>query len=112
MQAELAQTYPWLTEAQRTRYARSYGTLCRVFLRGMTCAEDMGEDFGAGLTEREIRYLREREWTDDAETLLWRRSKLGLHLTEAQRARGLPVVPLVGLAFTYLTPICTYVTPI
>ena len=47
----------------------------------------MGEDFGAGLTEREIRYLREREWTDDAETLLWRRSKLGLHLTEAQRAR-------------------------
>ena len=53
----------------------------------MTCAEDMGEDFGAGLTEREIRYLREREWTDDADTLLWRRSKLGLHLTEAQRAR-------------------------
>ena len=87
LQAELAQTYPWLTEAQRTRYARSYGTLCRVFLRGMTCAEDMGEDFGAGLTEREIRYLREREWTEDADTLLWRRSKLGLHLTEAQRAR-------------------------
>ena len=87
LQAELAQSYPWLTEQQRARYARSYGTLCQVFLRGMSCAADMGEHFGAGLTEREIRYLREREWVNDAEALLWRRSKLGLHLTAVQRER-------------------------
>ena len=79
--------FRWLAEEQIARYVRSYGTLCRVFLRGMRCAPDMGEDFGAGLTEREVKYLREHEWARDAETLLWRRSKLGLHLSADQQAR-------------------------
>jgi len=48
---------------------------------------DLGEDFGAGLHEREVRYLVEREWARSAEDVLWRRTKSGLHLTEVQRAR-------------------------
>ena len=47
----------------------------------------MGEQFGAGLTEREIKYLREREWASDLEAILWRRTKLGLHLSAEQQAR-------------------------
>jgi len=46
-----------------------------------------GEDYGAGLTERELRYFVEREWAASADDVLWRRSKAGLHLDARQRAR-------------------------
>jgi glycerol-3-phosphate dehydrogenase len=52
----------------------------------------VGEDFGAGLTEREVRYFIDREWAQSAEDVLWRRSKCGLHMTEAQRERVRQVV--------------------
>jgi glycerol-3-phosphate dehydrogenase len=41
---------------------------------------DLGEDFGAGLTAAEVDYLMRREWARSAEDILWRRSKLGLHV--------------------------------
>jgi glycerol-3-phosphate dehydrogenase len=46
---------------------------------------DLGEHFGAGLTAAELGYLVESEWAVTAEDILWRRTKLGLHMTEAQR---------------------------
>ena len=46
-----------------------------------------GEHYGAGLTERELRYFVEREWAGSADDVLWRRSKAGLHLDARQRAR-------------------------
>jgi glycerol-3-phosphate dehydrogenase len=45
----------------------------------------MGQHFGAGLTEREVIHLRDREWARTAEDVLWRRTKIGLHLTPAER---------------------------
>jgi glycerol-3-phosphate dehydrogenase len=48
---------------------------------------DLGEEYGAGLTAREVRWLRDREWARSAEDVLWRRTKAGLLMTEAQRAR-------------------------
>ena len=45
----------------------------------------MGQDFGAGLTAREVAYLKRIEWAKAPDDVLWRRSKLGLHLTLAQR---------------------------
>ena len=48
---------------------------------------NLGEDLGAGLTEREIRYFVEREWAQTAEDVLWRRTKTGLLMTQAQRER-------------------------
>jgi len=47
----------------------------------------LGEDYGAGLTEREVRYFIEREWAKSAEDVLWRRTKCGLLMSEAQRKR-------------------------
>ena len=47
----------------------------------------VGEHFGAGLSEREVRYFMEREWARSAEDVLWRRSKAGLHLDAAQCER-------------------------
>ncbi|UAW97310.1 glycerol-3-phosphate dehydrogenase [Halopseudomonas nanhaiensis] len=85
--AQLQRQYPWMEQDVLARYVRSYGTLCQSFLRGCNAAEDLGEAFGAGLTEREVKYLREREWAVTSDDVLWRRSKLGLHLTESQKAR-------------------------
>ncbi|HEY7241662.1 MAG TPA: glycerol-3-phosphate dehydrogenase [Burkholderiales bacterium] len=47
----------------------------------------IGEHYGAGLTERELRYFVEREWAGSADDVLWRRSKTGLHLDARQQAR-------------------------
>ncbi len=54
-------------------------------LASVSSRADLGRDFGAGLTEAELVYLRDHEWAHDAEDALYRRTKLGLHLTEAQR---------------------------
>jgi glycerol-3-phosphate dehydrogenase len=68
-------------------------TLRPIFRRHGTHAQavvgdgDLGEDFGAGLTERELRYFVEREWAQTAEDILWRRTKTGLLMTLAQRER-------------------------
>ncbi|MGY8810584.1 MAG: glycerol-3-phosphate dehydrogenase [Pseudomonadales bacterium] len=87
LSGELKAEYPWLTDQQLDRFVHCYGTLSRVFLRDIRSQADMGEQFGAGLTEREIKYLREREWASDLEAILWRRTKLGLHLSAEQQAR-------------------------
>ena len=39
-----------------------------------------------GLHEAELRYLHDHEWARSADDVLWRRTKLGLHHSEAQRA--------------------------
>ena len=47
----------------------------------------LGEEYGAGLTERELRYFVDDEWARSAEDVLWRRTKCGLLMSEAQRER-------------------------
>ena len=47
---------------------------------------DLGADLGGGLTEREVGYLREREWAQTPDDVLWRRTKAGLHMTAEERA--------------------------
>ncbi|HKW55554.1 MAG TPA: glycerol-3-phosphate dehydrogenase, partial [Stellaceae bacterium] len=49
-------------------------------LDGVAGPADLGRDFGAGLSQREVDWLRAEEWAVSAEDILWRRSKLGLHL--------------------------------
>ena len=39
-----------------------------------------------GLFEVELNYLRDQEWARSADDVLWRRTKLGLHLSAEQRA--------------------------
>jgi glycerol-3-phosphate dehydrogenase len=46
---------------------------------------DLGRSFGAGLTERENNYLVRHEWARTPDDILWRRSKLGLRMTQDER---------------------------
>lgn len=62
------------------RLARAYGTRAEAILGDATSVEDLGEDFGGGLTAAEVRYLVDHEWARTAEDILYRRSKLGLHV--------------------------------
>lgn len=83
--AGLNARYPFLSAADAVRIARAYGTRAEWWLEDAQDWNDLGRNFGAGLTEAEIAYLQEAEWARSAEDVLWRRSKLGLHLSEAER---------------------------
>jgi glycerol-3-phosphate dehydrogenase len=67
------------------RMARRHGTLARELLAGVRSPTDLGRAFGGGLYEREVRWFMEREWARDAEDILWRRTKCGLHMSAAER---------------------------
>jgi glycerol-3-phosphate dehydrogenase len=79
-------TYPWLDAAMATRLARAYGTRVETLLGNARSAADLGEHFGAGLFRAEIDYLIDQEFALTPEDILWRRSKLRLHLTKNQIA--------------------------
>ncbi|MGH8188083.1 MAG: glycerol-3-phosphate dehydrogenase C-terminal domain-containing protein, partial [Steroidobacteraceae bacterium] len=52
-----------------------------------TTMQGLGQHFGAGLTQAEVDYLIAHEWARSADDILWRRTKAGLHLSEAERRR-------------------------
>ena len=86
LRAEVQAQYPFLDEAWARRLVRAYGTEARAVLGQATRAQDLGRDFGATLTEAELRWLMTREYAARAEDVVWRRSKLGLRLTGEQIA--------------------------
>ena len=85
--AERSARYPFLTRAQVERMLRSYGTMIDDVVGDAASSEDMGEDFGFGLTAREVGYLQDREWARTVDDILWRRTKLGLLMSEEQVLR-------------------------
>ncbi|MCB4823775.1 glycerol-3-phosphate dehydrogenase [Roseicella aerolata] len=86
-EAEAARRHPWLPPAMLRRMVRAYGSELDAVLDGATSLAGLGEAFGAGLTGRELAWLVEREWARTAEDVLWRRSRLGLHMDAAGQAR-------------------------
>jgi glycerol-3-phosphate dehydrogenase len=79
-EAEQARRHPWLDPATLHRLVRAYGTDLDTLLDGASGHNAMGEHYGAGFTERELDWLVAQEWARTAEDVLWRRSKLGLHM--------------------------------
>lgn len=84
---DLAMAVPLLGAATSDRLVRTYGTMARAMFADATRTEDFGMHFGAGLCEREVRHLIDKEWAMTADDILWRRTKLGLRLTEDERNR-------------------------
>jgi glycerol-3-phosphate dehydrogenase len=78
--------YSFLSEDDAHRLCCAYGTIAWGILGPAKKRSDLGRDFGAGLSEAEVRYLMNREWAETAEDILWRRTKLGLVFTPEQVA--------------------------
>jgi len=66
------------------RLSRAYGTLAYDILGP---GGSLGEMIGGGLGTNEVDFLIEREWAAVPDDVLWRRSKLGLHLSEDEQLR-------------------------
>jgi glycerol-3-phosphate dehydrogenase len=72
--------YPWLPAPLRIRYAQSYGTRIERVIRNASSLEGMGEELVPQLFACEVEYLCNEEFALTAQDILWRRTKLGLHL--------------------------------
>jgi glycerol-3-phosphate dehydrogenase len=84
---DLTTRHPGLPRALLHRYARAYGTRAERILAGASSTADLGEEVLPGLHVREIDYLRREEWARTADDILYRRSKLALHVPADGAAR-------------------------
>ncbi len=80
----LGSAYSWAPPKTMKRLARAYGTRVHRLLDGARSMADLGESFGAGVTQSEIAYLKREEFARTSDDILWRRSKLALHLTPGE----------------------------
>jgi glycerol-3-phosphate dehydrogenase len=82
-----ARRWPWLPSALARRLARAYGGRIERVIGDATSLDDLGAEVAPGVREAELKHLVREEWARSGEDVLWRRSKLGLHLDEAARRR-------------------------
>jgi glycerol-3-phosphate dehydrogenase len=78
--ASLTDTYAQLPPRLLRRLARAYGTRASKILDGATDPASLGRNFGGDLYAAEVDYLADYEWARSGRDILFRRSKLGLHL--------------------------------
>ena len=78
--------FPFLTDYWAARLIRAYGSEAETLLGTAKTAADLGRDFGATLTETEVRWLMAHEFARAAADVVWRRTKLGLRLSKDQIA--------------------------
>jgi len=79
--AALAQRHPEVAPALVRRLARCYGTRASRLLDG-----GLGVEVAPGVFAGELEHLRASEWARSGDDVLWRRTKLGLHLDAGGRA--------------------------
>jgi glycerol-3-phosphate dehydrogenase len=82
--ANLQSRYSFLKPSNVRRLFRAYGTEVEKILGDARFAADLGSSFGP-VTERELDHLIANEWVVTADDLLWRRSKLGLHMKQDEQ---------------------------
>jgi glycerol-3-phosphate dehydrogenase len=75
----------WMPRPLLARLSGAYGTRLRDMIGDAASLADLGSHFGAGLYERELSWLRDREFARTADDVLWRRTKLGLAMTVGDR---------------------------
>jgi len=82
---DYAERWDFIDRSVLHRLVRAYGTDTAIILANAKSIADLGQAFGAGLYEIEIHWLIEREFACNAEDILWRRSKLGLHMSKPEQ---------------------------
>jgi glycerol-3-phosphate dehydrogenase len=80
--AEFSARHQFLPPSLAHRLVRAYGTRADRIIGKANNLADMGENFDGGLTAAEVDYLVVHEWARTTEDILWRRSKLALHVPE------------------------------
>ncbi|MEP1229744.1 MAG: glycerol-3-phosphate dehydrogenase [Litorimonas sp.] len=83
--AEMRTRYKGLDKTLLRRLCHAYGTRVTLVLGNGDTTPELGQDFGAGLHELEANYLINHEWATSADDIMWRRSKLGVHMSEAEK---------------------------
>lgn len=76
--------YEFLELKAAKRLIRCYGTELSKIYKHASKVEDLGIDFGAGLSQAEVEWLISHEYAQTAEDILWRRTKLGLKMNKTQ----------------------------
>jgi glycerol-3-phosphate dehydrogenase len=82
---EMQKHYSGLGRELLEGVVRRHGSRTTAVLDDARSIADLGRHFGAGLTERELKFLCEEEWALTAEDVLWRRTKCGLHMSQGER---------------------------
>jgi len=85
-QRRLRGRHPWMDLPLARRWSHQYGALALEMLQGVMSRADLGPEVAPGLHEWELIHLCRDEWAATADDVLWRRTRLGLHYDEAQRA--------------------------
>ncbi|WP_119343206.1 glycerol-3-phosphate dehydrogenase [Facilibium subflavum] len=81
----LNRRYQWLDTKLAYRLATAYGTKVFNILEDAKSTADLGQCFGHYFYEAEAKYLINEEWCHSLESMIWRRSKLGLWLNPSQK---------------------------
>ena len=76
--------YPDVDAKILFRLCRAYGTKVSEVFANRPKDNRLGTIFGAGLSEAEVNYLVDKEFATRADDILWRRSKLGLHMSKTE----------------------------
>jgi glycerol-3-phosphate dehydrogenase len=84
---KLKTRYSWLPPSLAHRYAHTYGSRSEAVINSAASLSDLGQHFGHDLYESELRYLVEKEWVTELDDAIWRRTKLGMWLTEDEKMR-------------------------
>lgn len=79
---EAFRRYSWVSRPLLQRYLNYYGTKVDKLLEGAYHLNHLGKSIGASIFEKELSYLKEKEWAHSVEDILWRRGKLGLIATQ------------------------------
>lgn len=82
---EIRERWRFLGEEQARRLVAAYGSNAKAVLGDAKERGDLGPAFGAELTGAEVRYLMKNEWARFPDDILWRRTKLGLTMSPADR---------------------------
>ncbi|WP_060980670.1 glycerol-3-phosphate dehydrogenase [Vibrio splendidus] len=80
--------YSWASEALLLRYVTQFGTYTWKLLEGVNSEADLGIQFSSeahGVYQVEIDYLINEEMAMTDEDILWRRTKLGLYMSESEQ---------------------------
>ena len=81
----LTQTDARITPVHAERLAGAYGSMAAEIIPANHDDAAQWRCFGENLFAWEVDYLRQNEWAQEADDILWRRSKLGMHFSPQQR---------------------------